>query len=861
MTIPSQRPPAVDGIVKSVSSNEDEILLGIMRLHNEGKPFDADVTFSVGGFYRGSVPEPCLKFDIAPVRDDVKQADVRCLPLAEASISSVVCDLPFMFAPHGTAKTKNAAAGRYTMFETWDDLVSVYRGALKEFRRVLRKGGIVAFKCQDYTDARTTITHCLVYQWAVDEGFYVKDLFVRYRLFGPAYNPDLRQKHARKYHSYWYVLEKSRVQRTRICSPPSVIGTIARAQAHLCSREGEKIMGKRSNFAHRKDDAYFTQHQAALPLGPWLQGLHTFAEPCDGGKDGGDLVRHIESFGLKCVYRGDITTGQDALARNEYGGADIIITNPPHTRALMHPLIEHFAQIAPTWLLIDSDWANNQHAVPYLPMCTDIIPIGRGGQWIVGSAHTSGLNNFAWYRFDAAHDSGPKFHWRGATPAPIAVNGAAIAPVKIPEPHMNALVKPAQVKQAHSPVGGSSARRVIHCPGSVREIARVPEELRRTSVYAERGTALHEATALLIADIGLSIESFVGKTFGNYTITIEDVESSLRPALTFANSLLNQPGAEFYIEKRVSFPTLTSVFGTVDLIIRIGRTIHIIDFKYGSGVRVHVLYHDVDNDVYNSQLVFYTAATRHSLEHFCAGADKFIITIVQPQSIEPDAEIVSSTDITHAELDEFIAIYRDACARAFTADAPLARGDWCKFCAARPICPEHTKPLLDLARFTVPAPINTAGFFFSPTAKEDYLKTIATGLDLVESIKDIDKALRDQARAAIECNNNVPGYVLSAGRMDRHWLNSDHTTIAALMAAGLKREDIVEESLRTPRQTEIRAKARGIKTVPLELITSRRSGNSLVKAENAHAPILGRDALAQAFAESLETLNIGKQKT
>jgi hypothetical protein len=200
--------PRTTGIVKSISADEDEILLGIMNLHNGGRPFDADVTFSVGGLYRGSVPEPRLKFDIAPQRDDVQQADVRCLPLARASISSVVFDPPFMFAPHGTARTKNAAAGRYSMFEAWHDLVCVYRGALREFRRVLRKGGIVAFKTQDYTDTSTTMTHCLVYQWAIDEGFYAKDLFIRYRLFGPAWNPDLRQKHARKFHSYWFVLEK-----------------------------------------------------------------------------------------------------------------------------------------------------------------------------------------------------------------------------------------------------------------------------------------------------------------------------------------------------------------------------------------------------------------------------------------------------------------------------------------------------------------------------------------------------------------------------------------------------------------------------------------------------------------------------
>jgi hypothetical protein len=38
----------------------------------------------------------------------------------------------------------------------------------------------------------------------------------------------------------------------------------------------------------------------------------------------------LESFGLRCVYAGDIRSGQDALALKHYGAADAIITNPPH---------------------------------------------------------------------------------------------------------------------------------------------------------------------------------------------------------------------------------------------------------------------------------------------------------------------------------------------------------------------------------------------------------------------------------------------------------------------------------------------------------------------------------------------------
>jgi hypothetical protein len=169
-------------------------------------------------------------------------------------------------------------------------------------------------------------------------------------------------------------------------------------------------MGKRSNFERRPGDFYATPLPAVASLIPYLRGIRTFAEPCAGA---GDLVRHLEGFGLRCVYAGDISCGQDALELDyygAYGAADTIITNPPYTRDLMHRLIVHFQRIAPTWLLIDYDWSVTKQAAPFMATCSDIVAIGRV-KWIEGSKHT-GKDNHAWYRFDARHMSGPVFHGR-----------------------------------------------------------------------------------------------------------------------------------------------------------------------------------------------------------------------------------------------------------------------------------------------------------------------------------------------------------------------------------------------------------------------------------------------------------------
>ncbi len=176
-------------------------------------------------------------------------------------------------------------------------------------------------------------------------------------------------------------------------------------------------MGKRSSFPRRDRDAYPTPRSAVWPLIPHLRGIRSFAEPCC---DNGDLVRHLESFGLRCLYQGDKATGQDALTFDSFGPINSIITNPPWKRVDLHPLISHFQKIAPTWLLIDMDWSSTKQARPYLPCCTDILPLGRQ-IWIAGTDQT-GFDNSAWYRFDARHVAGPILHaFRSAPTASHAV--------------------------------------------------------------------------------------------------------------------------------------------------------------------------------------------------------------------------------------------------------------------------------------------------------------------------------------------------------------------------------------------------------------------------------------------------------
>lgn len=194
-------------VIKSVLNSDRDILAGIRQLYLGNQNFDLDPCYSTGKFYE-DLERPFHKMDKTPKDDEVVKNDIlNGLPYSANTMRSIVFDPPFMFGKHGKTD-ENIMTKRFTMFDSWADLEKMYKVALSQFYIVLKTGGIVAFKCQDYTDSRTTLTHCFVWQWAIEQGFKVEDLFIMVFKGGRVWNSNLKQLHARKYHSYWFVLKK-----------------------------------------------------------------------------------------------------------------------------------------------------------------------------------------------------------------------------------------------------------------------------------------------------------------------------------------------------------------------------------------------------------------------------------------------------------------------------------------------------------------------------------------------------------------------------------------------------------------------------------------------------------------------------
>lgn len=159
-------------------------------------------------------------------------------------------------------------------------------------------------------------------------------------------------------------------------------------------------MAKRSKFPRIPRDLYRTwDPKAIVPLLAHLPAGARYGEPCAGGADLINLLAPHAS----CVWASDIKPLAPGIETLDMmacalGDADMFVTNPPWTRKLLHPLILHLSDQAPTWLLFDADWAHTKQARPFMPRCRKIVSVGRL-KWIPDSKH-QGKDNAAWYLFD-----------------------------------------------------------------------------------------------------------------------------------------------------------------------------------------------------------------------------------------------------------------------------------------------------------------------------------------------------------------------------------------------------------------------------------------------------------------------------
>jgi hypothetical protein len=169
----------VKKVIISYSFSNTDILNSINKLYLNNKGFILDPTYGRGNFYK-DFKQPTYRFDIKPQSEGVEKFSSTNLPIKDNSIQSICFDPPFLIGYGNCKANKNISAMRFGIFPYYRDLMKYYEDSAMEFSRILKMGGILAWKCQDYATNPVTkyFMHIDVYKIATKCGFLCWDLFI-----------------------------------------------------------------------------------------------------------------------------------------------------------------------------------------------------------------------------------------------------------------------------------------------------------------------------------------------------------------------------------------------------------------------------------------------------------------------------------------------------------------------------------------------------------------------------------------------------------------------------------------------------------------------------------------------------------
>lgn len=355
-------------------------------------------------------------------------------------------------------------------------------------------------------------------------------------------------------------------------------------------------------------------------------------------------------------------------------------------------------------------------------------------------------------------------------------------------------------------VGGSTAKRVVNCPGSVALVQKMPPKL--GSNAADEGTLCHNAMAMLLEDPSLEISSVLGMKYNDQTMTEDLIDEKIIPAMAALNEIDPDGDMEYRVEAHVNFGNLLpGVFGSTDLIGRIDNRAVVLDWKFGRG--------EVDVEE-NEQLLFYAAGAMRTkgLEWAFEDVYEVEMVIVQPPAVKRWTTTVDRVKQFERELVAAVT----TSAHSY---APLSVGDHCRYCPAKPICPQMTGAAERALRVQIKD--------LDPAKIGEYLATA----DLVE--KWIDD-LRDLAHQILETGEPVPGYKLVPKRALRQWVDEDKA-YEALVKLGAQPDDLMETTLLSPAKVEKILKKSKL-SLPDDIVVAVSSGTTIAPESDPRSAVV-----------------------
>lgn len=297
----------------------------------------------------------------------------------------------------------------------------------------------------------------------------------------------------------------------------------------------------------------------------------------------------------------------------------------------------------------------------------------------------------------------------------------------------------------------SGAARWMTCAASAAREAPYPNT---SSEYAQEGTAAHAVAAAALVSTGDAGE-LIGQHLEGVLVD-RDMATHVQRYVDYV--------AEFRglgwdaVEERLSFSGVLPVSGTVDFaaVVDATRTLHIVDLKFGRGVKVYAYQ--------NEQLMLYALGVLNDYRAFI-DVDTVELHIAQPRLDHFDRWQIPLDDLRQFQTEVQAAVFR-----AQEPDAPADPGRHCKFCKAQGNCRELAEwnmrkvsaEFEDLTTKPVPP-------FVGDLTPEE-VSALLTHAPAIRSFLD---AVATRAAADIREGREVPGWKLVTGRSSRKWLDGE----------------------------------------------------------------------------------------
>lgn len=315
----------------------------------------------------------------------------------------------------------------------------------------------------------------------------------------------------------------------------------------------------------------------------------------------------------------------------------------------------------------------------------------------------------------------------------------------------NGQVPVAEVPQ-HALLSASGASRWLACTPSARLEETLPE---KKSTYADEGNLAHD-----IAELKLKkqfVEQMTMRTFNAQLKKLQKHELYQDEMLTHTDTYLDYVSGIIHsfnsppyvaVEKRLDFSAwVPDGFGTGDCIIISGKTLYVIDFKYGKGVPV-----SAEN---NPQMKLY------ALGAWSAYSILYAIETVKMVIVQPRLDSISEWEMPLSGLLAWGETIKQIAQAAYEGKGEFVPGEHCRFCRAKALCSARADFNISLE---------------DSKGKKPPLITNADVGDLLKRAKDLAAWAKDLEEYALsEClaGNEIPGWKAVEGRSIRQFTDQD----------------------------------------------------------------------------------------